>query len=381
MKKKIPALLLAIVAALSCIAFTACDKGEKNNYSETYRGTLSSEAYATADDAAQAFVANEISSEATPATFEIYSKGKDLSENEIAKLNLTEDEISDVKNAESGRVSYIKETASVYGAAPAPSYYKSQTVYIIEFNTPSSGGAFKYFVPLPANGESVTKSYLESVLNAEDYKNCTSTYEMPIKIKLSDRMIGMTIEMSAKYVVRITPTAVEMVMTLRLPAFADKGLYYETQTTTSYLINSPEGILQATSNEDIWEVSNFTDEYGIEKLSDLYSLNLPDADYSYFIKTKTGFKMSNEYLDSLMNEMLEEADIYEYLGNDFSSTISADYYVAQGLLDSAQVVLKMNGTLEGVKTSITIKAVNKYSDFGTTAVTIPDSAKLVLGID
>lgn len=379
MKRKILAYLIAVAALFSCMAFTACDS-DKNNYSETYKGTLSAEAYATADAAAEAFVLNEISSETSSATFEIYSKGKDLSENEIAKLNLTEDEIADVKHAESGRVSYIKETASAYGAAPAPSNYRSQTIYIIEFNTPSAGGSVKYLAPLPANGEGLTKSYLQSVYNTEYYKNCTSTYEMPITIKLSDGMIGMTTEISAKYVVRITETAVEMVISLKMPAYSDDGLFYETQTATSYLVDSADGILQATFNGERWQVSNFTEEYGVEKISDLYASNLPEGDHSHFVKTNTGFKMSDEYLGSLMDELLDEADIYEFLGSDFTHSISADYYVTEGRLDSAQVVLKMSGVLDGMKTNITVKAVNRYSNFGTTTVTIPQEAKEALNV-
>ncbi len=385
MKKKILALLIAIVSVFACVAFTACGDGDKNNYSETYEGTLSTEAYTTADGAAAAFVANEVNSESTPVTYKSYEKQKDLTEDEIAKLNLSEAEIADVKSAEKGKIVYTKNTPSTVAlsAAPAPDAPEelSKVVYIVEFNTPAAGGSIKYLAPLPENGEALTKSYLESVFNPEDYKNCTTAYEMPITIKMSQGGISMSVEMNIKYTLRITETAIEMVMTLKMPEFTSSDkINYVTETVTSYLVDSPNGILQATLVETDWQVDNFTTESGIAKIEDMFAYNLPDADYSYFVKTSTGFKMSDEYLNDLMEEIINEAELGELVANgNFSSKISADYYVTEGKLDNEKIVLTMSATegqgKEAVTTTITIKATNKYSAFGTTVVEIPQDAK------
>lgn len=201
---------------------------------------------------------------------------------------------------------------------------------------------------------------------------------MPITVKASASGVSMTMEVSAKYTLRITETAVEMVITTSASMMGQT----ESETIISYLIDSPTGIKQATLvGGDYWQVTDFN-EFGAEKIADLFDANLPDADYSFFIKTSTGFKMSDEFLANLMEEMLENADMSIYAGFDY--TISANYYVSEGRLDSEQVYLKLSGTVYesgmAVKTDVTIKATNKYSGFGTTTVTIPDGAKTAFGI-
>lgn len=374
MKKKILASLLAIVTVFACIAFTACDNSDKTNYSETYEGTLSVASYTTPVNAAEAFILNEIDSEASHATFQSYTKTADLTEDEIAKLNLTEEQIADIKSAEKGMIYYTKSDTLTYAAAATN--LKHQTIYIIEFNTPSDGGSVKYLAPLPQAGEAVTKSYLESVFNAEDYKNCTQTYEMPITIKVTEGRQSVTMKISTKITARITETAVEMIVTATISMMG----YSETETVKSYLVDSPSGILQATLSGGYWDVSNYTYQSGVEKIADLFASNLPDADYSYLVKTKNGFKMSEEYLSTLLDDLLNDADIGDYYDNGFNVSMGAEYFVSQGRLDNVQVSLNMKGSMDGMSTDISIKAINKYSNFGTTKVTIPAEAKAALGI-
>lgn len=377
MKKKILASLLAIVTVFACIAFTACDS-DKTNYSETYEGTLSTESFTSPVNAAEAFIANEIDSEASHATFQSYTKTADLTEGEIAKLSLTEEQIADVKSAEKGVIYYTKatpSTATLPYAVEDPDL-KSQTIYIIEFNTSSVGGSVKYLAPLPKVGEAVTKSYLESVFNLEDYKNCTQTYEMPITVKLSQGGQSATMKINTKATARITETAVEMVVT----ATASMMGISETKTVKSYLVDSPNGILQATLNDGYWDVTNYTYQTGVEKIADMFASNLPDADYSYLVKTKTGFKISDEYLSTLMDDLLSDAGVGDYYDNGFNISMSAEYFVSQGRLDNVQVSLKMTGSMEGMSSTITIKAKNTFSNFGTTKVTVPAGAKDALGI-
>ena len=377
MKKKILASLLAIVTVFACIAFTACDS-DKTNYSETYEGTLSTESFTSPVNAAEAFIANEIDSEASHATFQSYTKTADLTDGEIAKLSLTEEQIADVKSAEKGVIYYTKATPSTATLpyAVADPDLKSQTIYIIEFNTSSVGGSVKYLAPLPKVGEAVTKSYLESVFNLEDYKNCTQTYEMPITVKLSQGGQSATMKINTKATARITETAVEMVVT----ATASMMGISETKTVKSYLVDSPNGILQATLNDGYWDVTNYTYQTGVEKIADMFASNLPDADYSYLVKTKTGFKISDEYLSTLMDDLLSDAGVGDYYDNGFNISMSAEYFVSQGRLDNVQVSLKMTGSMEGMSSTITIKAKNTFSNFGTTKVTVPAGAKDALGI-
>lgn len=380
MKKKILASLLAVVAIFACIGLTACDTGDKINYSETYEGTLSTASYTTADAAAAAFVANEINSEVSQATFDHYEKTADLTEAEIAQLNLTEAEIADIKSAEIGTIYYIKSTSTAsysvtLDSSVADSNLNSQTIYIVEFNTSSNGGTVKYLAPLPQVGEAVTKSYLESVIDFEAYKNCTQTFEMPMTLKMSQGRQSFTMTINTKLTVRITETAVEMTAT----ATANMAGESRTETIKSYLIDSPYGILQATaSGSNYWQVTNYTQETGVEKLADLYMYNLPDVDYSFLVKTSTGFKVRTEYLEQVVSDAFKNADINEYLGADVQTTMSAEYFVSEGRLYSAQVYLKLNGTIDGIYTTITVKGTNKFTNFGKTTVTVPNGAQEAL---
>lgn len=388
MKKKILASLLAVVAIFVCIAFTACDDkgGDKNNYSETYKGTLSAEYYANANDAAEAFIANEIDSEASHATFVSYTATATLTEEEIAKLNLTEEEIADVKSAEKGTIYYTTSTPSVaaLSSAPSASGVKSQTIYIVEFNTPSVGGSIKYLAPLPKSGEAVTKSYLESVFNPEYYKNCTESCEMVLTSKGSASGITATMEMSVAYTLRITENAVEMVATTTVKMSVLGQTETQKETVISYLIDSPEGIQQATLYNDYWSVTNYTYSSGIEKIADLFTYNLPDTDYSYLVKTNTGFKIKEEFINNLIEELLSDPSLNAYYGTDFTPKASAEYFVSGGKLDNVKVSLNMGGTVYedgiAVKTDVSVKLTNKYTNYGTTSFTIPNEAKEALGI-
>lgn len=388
MKKKIAVCIAAAVTALSCTAFTACGDDGKENYSETYTGTLSTESYATADDAAQAFVENEVTSSSTPVTYKSYTKQKDLTEEEIAKLNLTEAQIADVERAEKGVISFTYDPTTGGGYTPASSSAASaeegkKVVYCVKFNTPEAGGAYKYLSPLPENGERLSKSYYMSVLDPELYRNCTMIFEMPVTVKVSSGWYSYTTTASIKYTAKITDAAIEMLVTAKLPDDEVVGKY-NTTTVSMFLMDSPNGygIMAAIFGDGYWKTANFTDESGIESIEEMWTYNMPDAEFTYLEKTNYGFKLGDEYLAGLFDELIKEAGFDFAVNGDFSA--SANYYVKEGKLDRVSVVCKMamkvieEGT--SAKIDVTVKVSNKYRDVGTTVVNVPEDAKLAMGI-
>lgn len=85
MKRKILALLLVAATAVACLAFTACGDPAP---SETYTGTVSEQSYTSSEEAANAFISNEIASSTDVAVYSGSNKEKDLTEEEVEVLNV-----------------------------------------------------------------------------------------------------------------------------------------------------------------------------------------------------------------------------------------------------------------------------------------------------
>ncbi|MCI6733983.1 MAG: hypothetical protein MR437_02780, partial [Clostridiales bacterium] len=78
-------------------------------------------------------------------------------------------DVSKVSASEQPELSLLSETA----------VNKTTKVYIICFS-----GYYKYFSPALKTGETVTKSYFDSIFNASKYDNCTVEYSAVTKTSL-----------------------------------------------------------------------------------------------------------------------------------------------------------------------------------------------------
>lgn len=175
--KKVISIFTALSLALGvCVGLVGCKKDE---VTDTFTGVISEESYESVEAAAAAFLANEVGGGVLPTVFVSYEKTGDLSDKEISELNVTDAERNDLESAESGIAKYKEGSeaataAEVDGGDSADGESEetySQRLYVLIFK----GNIYRYYVPQLAVGEMVTKSYYDSVMNVDNYKNCTMT--------------------------------------------------------------------------------------------------------------------------------------------------------------------------------------------------------------
>ena len=204
--KRLSALLLAFCLIFS-FAFTSCnnDKGGDDDdgnggggdsdiidaiggVSETFTGTLSSESYDSAQEAAQAYVVKEMATNDDVVIEDV--KTTSLSNDEIKDAGIPDEFLSGADSVEKVEISYLVtrnetmslSTASVDGTAKKDTLNKEKTVvvYVIKYGTD-----WKYFTPLPETNTTLSKSYYDSVFNPENFENCTMKYDNDITISAS----------------------------------------------------------------------------------------------------------------------------------------------------------------------------------------------------
>ncbi len=88
MKKALINLTAVFAAAAMCLC-TACGGGDSEEYTvDTFKGVVSEQSYKTKDTAVQAFIAEEVGGKNLEAVFIEYIKEADLTQAEIAELNV-----------------------------------------------------------------------------------------------------------------------------------------------------------------------------------------------------------------------------------------------------------------------------------------------------
>lgn len=203
--------LLALFAATAVLAGTmlavGCGKDSEPSASEKYTGVVSTQSYTNTESAASACIATEVSGEDYQVTYERYEKEATLTESEVTALNISSEVNGTVESVEKGKIYFSEVSAANAIATAAGEVDLYITVYIIKY-TPqgTSVSEYKYVVPLPANNEVLTYSYYDSVMNPDNYKNCT----MNAKISMSVKYGGQTESSSTSYTMQITETAAKL---------------------------------------------------------------------------------------------------------------------------------------------------------------------------
>ncbi len=360
-----------------CTLFTACDSLELgikvNNSNDTYEGTVSEQSYESQNDAASAFVAAELSGSDYRVEMTKYEKQSDLSSKEISKLNIEGEIDGTVNSVEKGRVYYHEAGAVRSVAAPVAETDDSVyvTIYIIVFTaTGAEVTSYKYYVPLPENGEAISYSYYSSVLNEESYKNCTIR---SVATGSSTQTVGEVTQSSTSRVEYNMYINSDKLM-MEFSVSSTTGDDTQTIAMTVYMIDTSEGVKCAAVVNGV-ATSIRLNETGlnITSVSEAYASQLTEAQCSLFVKTSYGFKLKENALKELAGGAL---DIADFDGN-------CDYYVTDGRLSKAVCNFSFSMTEPTYNISMQTESNSEvlYSDFGTTTVTIPDDVKTVLGIE
>ena len=381
MKRRFISLLLVLCLVLSLVAMTACGKKDKDDkkggskidasvgrddfiadiggVSDTYTGEISEESYETKDDAVAACINEEIVGTSKTATIEsTVSKGM-LSDAQITALNLPEELSADVESVEQIEVTYSE--AEMYSSlAAASSNTKKVTVYIIKI-----GPDFKYFTPCPVKGDTITKSYYESVFNDEKYANCTYVNSSYVKIEQT----GMNLEMTLTQTIKRDGNKIYLKQVID----AEGDSQY-----ISLLVGSTNRYMEVyiekddEGSYDTWVKMSadgeWTESYSSFQVDPFAGQDM--LDYTYFSKADFGFALKGENALRFYREYASGN-----IPDDAKLDLYAEYYVKDGVLSGMRMEYSADITQETY--GQTIRAIttglNKMSctNYGTTVVEKP----------
>lgn len=366
--KKMFALATATLGVfVATLGLAAC--GDGGNYSETFGGVLSEETYDSTEEASIAFLENEIAASDTNVEFVAYQKTQDITDAELAGLDLGDIDKTAIQSKEWGEISY---TATVDSMAAVSLAAASNNVMTVRVGVFKIDDVYRYFVPVAGTGEMISKSYFESVIDPANYTNCTSKYDMTIKMNTSYAGQSISIDLKTSYVLKVTEDAAMLDITVKGSVPGVSGGTANTHSVV-YITETEYG-LEAYQQTD---GGSWNDAYsviaGYDSLDELFEITLSEPlDYSYFEKTSTGFKLAplkfQQFLNEAMMEAFEEAGIgsipAQYDGE-------ATYFVSEGRIAKATIKASVKMSQSGASVSMSMSAANQFSAFGTTTVQIP----------
>lgn len=372
MKKQIAVFLSALMLIGAALSFAGCG----GNYSETFRGKLSADTYETTDTAATAFLENEIAASDTSVSFLSYTKTEDITDEELAAFDLGEVKAEDIAAKEWGKIEYRAAATSASSLAEQSEGTLTATVGMFKI-----GDAYRYFVPVAGTGEMISKSYFESVFDAEKYKNCTADYEMTLEYEFSVGGQSMDMEMDLDVTQKITETAAMIDMEI---VVSMKGQGNAKTNYTFYLVNHENSVVAYMENGGVWQSASLPELSSWDKL---YEMELKDfVDHSYFEKTSTGFKLAPIKFDKYIRNYFAAANDSTF---DFDIAANAElsgeatYFVTEGRLSKATVKLSADFSEQSggylLEANVSTSASNKFYDFGSTKVELPSGLREIVG--
>lgn len=411
MKKRFLTVLLAVVmAVITVFSFAACSSSKKKSSSSSkhaadtfYTGTLSEETYDTPNAAAAAFVATELKGEVTDAKFVSYTKTADLTQKEVNALDISDEEKEEIESVEKGEIKYSVDSNS--GVRASADDEKLYVVIIVHYKDKT----VKYYSPVVNTGDPLTKSYYDKVFAPENFKNVTAKYDMviPVTIKADGQTVSMTMSVKmdmqwddATYGYFKTVSSMKM-KGMGLPGMKDTNMIIE-QFHVNNRNSKYYGSIFTRDNShgemSEWELEEGLDwsygegsdsdwdwdddDYDDGEVNEVINKFLPQFDYSYFVKTKTGFKINEEKLTEYLNIAL--GDAMKQFGNIINfdqgkTKATADYYVSDGkITESVMTVSLSYSTKTGGSTpsfSMNQKLNVTYTDYGKTIVKVPTDLK------
>lgn len=344
--------------------------------SDTYKGSVSDESYTSATAAAEAYIQEEVIGNAEATQLSSVSKGE-LSDEAVTALRIPAEFTSGIVAVEEMEVSYAVAQSSDSMSAPRLQSLSNETrkvtVYVIKY-----ANNWKYYSPAPVKGDTVTKSYYDSVFNAEKYQNCTMTSEMKLVIDMKEIYQGQP---DSVYMVTNTTRTVKYENgKILLEETMEATLAGETATQTAavYLEETDGKILcyVRTDGSNQWMEADLA-TLGFTSLQELTPFYDQYLDYSYFTKTNYGFALNEENAAQFMRETLASNPSAAAMLNykDMNIDMFAEYYVADGVLSGMRedCDISVNSTYEDLTIimDMTVDAVTTCTDYGITTVEKP----------
>ncbi len=364
--KRIVAIAIAIVAVLS---FTFCMTACGSKYGDdTFEGALSETSYETQEDAVKGFLSNEIAGAAAGANLVDFEEKKELAAEEIDQLVLGDVAKESIVSAKEVEISYSRNSIRSVAARESEEDCFIFTVYILEI---SPAGAkvheFRYYVPKAKNGDALTKSYYEDILNSEKYVNCTQEYNSKVKVMGG----GTSISYEQKYVIKVAGNKALMEMKIVDPNALEymkieyiniKGYFeYDEETETFKTYISKDG------SSFTLDFTNMFAKYGVTDMKSFATMNIPKIDYSYYEKTDFGFKIQEEFLNKYMGDAVGQIAP----GSEVDCVLN--FFISGGKIGKLEATTSL--TVDAgynVKVTTENKETLVFKDFGTTVVETPE---------
>ena len=385
-KGKIAKTLLALALSASCVLASGCDfltgrgvLSKIGDPSETYVGVVSETKYSSSESAAEGYVKEELGGYSN--NYHIVnsvSKGS-LSPSEIDGLNLPDEVRMGAQAVEEFEVEYSTSKNS-YTASNASST-KTVRVYVIKYVD-----AWKYYSPLPLKGDTITKSYYDSVFDAQQFKNCTfestSTVEMDLTASYQGETESVKMDITTEQLAKYANNKIYLEQTI-------KGVYNQGNSKTEYnqtlyaYMEESNGTMVCyvkMDNDSEWIKGDLT-TIGFSSIDELTPFANQYLDHSYFTKTDNGFEISEENADAYVAatmDMLSDVLSVAYLDS-MDIDMDAQFYVVNGILSgmTSKGTLKMNinesygGYTMSIKADASFSGESTCVDYGTTIVEKP----------
>lgn len=344
--------------------------------SETFVGALSEETYASAEEAARAYVNEEVAGQQNAEILNTKSNGT-LSDNQIKDAGIPDSLLAGADSVEELEVTYSLSNASVESGVTllksSTDSQKTVKVYVIK-----CGVNWQYFTPRPVTGDTISKTYYDSVFNAEKYKNCT--FKATNITRSETKYSGMGESGSV-----VTETKIE-----QLIKFADNKIFVEVTTSSldsevsteatvnniSLYLEEIDGEMSCyvkTKADGEWMVGSLA-AIGFTSIDQLAPFHDQYLDYTYFTKTDYGFALGEESVTSYIDEVLG-GEFSALLAQGMEFDMLAKYVVKDGVLSAllSDATLSLSMSEGGMTASIAydITAEMTCIDYGTTVVEKP----------
>ena len=341
---------------------------EHEKPSETFVGALSDLSYTSKDDTVKAFLTNELTGATAQPVYTSYEKINDLSRVDIENLALEQNVKAQIESAESVSINYTCDNES-----------KSTKACLLRMN-----GEYRYYVSPSSNGEVLTNSYFNSVLNGAKYLNCTSTTAVNM------RLVNPKATADATYRQTIMFDNDIAYIDQELPGMDYEMYFTEASNSINVYLEHPQKDddkfyslsdinrdLRSQNMEYKVYLTKGGERVALESLSTLQDITnfmfMMKLDASYFIKTSSGFSMPDEKYKEVCRLMVGENAYAEMkqAWDEYHIHFKSDYYVSDGRLSASKTVLTMSNGDDVFALTIVVN----YTDFGTTEVTLPNSTE------
>ena len=344
---------------------------EIGGVSETFIGAVSEREYFASTDAAEGFVEEEVVGDSYVTITSVDSKGPaQSSEHKIPAEFLEGSEMVEKFEVEFTvpTEASLKREVQLLSSSNEGEKKAKVVVYVIKYET-----NWKYFAPLPVTGDTISKSYYDSVFDNAKYQNCTYEFFQTTK----SGTLGIT---AGEHTLH------------QIYKFQDGKIYIEqTQTTKELGTTTTETLYFYAEEHDNGYVECYIKEnggmwqeaelhnigfYKIEELTPFYNQYL---DYTYFTKTDYGFDLPKENAAKYFSESLIDALRGENIiasEEDLDVNMYAEYFVREGVLSGMRINAdaKMKVETDGLKVNVNmdIEGYAKVTNYGTTVVEKPN---------